>query len=268
MKLSCLPLSLSAPHIAKQIMFLICLFLSVSCGDGEKKEASHRAKIAEAKKALEEENYEKAKHSLEDFLDQFPKNVEALFVYADVLIKTDQLLKAQEKANEILEIDPALAEPHAILGEVAYRRGNFPKALNLSRKALKINSKLQAPYQVIGEIYIRQGKIKEGIKVLLEAYNLAPDDIETLRKLSAGYIKDKDYVSAKKYLDLGLKMDEKVPSLHYNLALVYANSDNGPKALEQIEKALDLYEELQTFFWVGKSRDTRRVIERKFKIKN
>lgn len=268
MKFSSFPSSPSGSHIVKLIIFLACLQFSISCGGEDKEEVPDRAKIAEAKKALDEENYDKAKSSIEYFLAQFPKDVEALFVYADVLIKTDQLLKARDKANEILEIDPNLAEPQAILGEVAYGRGEFPKALELSRKALKINSNLQAPYRVIGEIYLRQGKIKNGIKVLLEAHNLAPQDVETLKKLSAGYIKDKNYVSAKKYLDIALKVDENVPGIHYNLAVVYANTDNGPKALEHIEKALEQYEELQTVFWVGKSRDTRRLIERKFKLKN
>jgi len=60
-------------------------------------------------------------------------------------------------------------------------------------------------------------------------------------------------------LEIGLNLDDKVPGLHYNLAVVYTKMDNGPKALEQ-------YEDLDTLFWAGKSRDTRRIIERKFKL--
>lgn len=255
---------------AKSALLAVCLLfilLTISCGGGEGENVPDRAKIAEAKKAFDEENYDKAKSSIEYFLAQFPNDVEALFIYAEVLIQTDQLLKARDKANEILAIDPNLAEPQAILGEVHYGRKEFPQALELSRKALKINPKLQTPYRVIGEIYLRQGKIKEGIKVLEEAYKLDPSCVETLKKLSAGYIKDKDYVSAKKYLDIGMTIDENVPGIHYNLAVVYANMENGPKALEHIELALKYYQKLDTFFWIGKSRDTMRLIERKFNLK-
>lgn len=153
------------------------------------------------------------------------------------------------------------------MGEVAYSRGEFPKALKLSRKALKTDPTLQAPYRVIGEIYLRQGSIQQGIKVLLEAYNLAPKDVETLKKLSAGYIKNKDYTSAKKYLDIALQIDENVPGIHYNLAVIYTHMDNGTKAMEHIELALKQYEKLKTLFWAGKARVTRRLIQRKFKIK-
>ena len=145
------------------------------------------------------------------------------------------------------------------MGEVAYSRREFPEALKLSRKALKINPKLQVPYWVIGEIYLLQGKIKEGIKVLLEAHNLDPKNVETLKKLASGYIKNKEYASAKKFLEIGLNLDDKVPGVHYNLAVVYTKMGNGPKALEQ-------YEDLDTLFWAGKYRDTRRIIERKFKL--
>ena len=55
------------------------------------------------------------------------------------------------------------------------------------------------------KIYLRKGQIKEGIKVLLEAHKLAPKDVETIKKLTAGYLKDKNYTEAKKYLDIAMK---------------------------------------------------------------
>lgn len=256
-------------NFIKLSVFLFFALFAISCGGGEEKEElPDRAKVAEAKKALEEENYEKAKSSVEYFLAQFPKDVEALFIYSEILLKTGQAPKAKEKANLLLEIDPNLAEPYAILGEVAYTRREFPEALELSRKALKINPKLQAPYRVIGEIYLLQGKIKEGIQVLLEAHNLDPKDVETLKKLASGYIKNKEYETAKKFLETGLNIKENIPGLHYNLAVVYTKLGNGSKAMEHIEIALEQYEDLDTLFWAGKSRDTRRIIERKFKLSN
>ena len=247
------------------LILLVTCFL-VSCGGGEDT-GPDRAKMEDAKLAFAEENYDKAKSAAEYFLAQFPKDVEALYFYAQVLVETDQLLKAREKANEILAIDASLPEAKAILGEVHYRRKEFSEALDLSREALKKNPKLQVPYRVIGEIYLRQGKIEQGIKVLKEAHNLAPTDVETLKKLSAGYLKDKDYTSAKKYLDIAMKLDDHVPGVHYNLAAVYANLGEGQKAMEHIDQALQIYQDLDTFFWVGKARDMRRLIVRKFKIK-
>jgi len=216
-------------NLIKLSVFLFFTLFAISCGGGEGEEegAPDRAKVAEAKKALEEENYEKAKSSVEYFLAQFPKDVEALFIYAEILLRTGQEVKAKEKANILLEIDPTLAEPYAILGEVAYSRREFPEALKLSRKALKISPELQAPYRVIGEIYLLQGKVKDGIKVLLEAHNLDNKDVETLKKLASGYIKNKEYASAKKFLEIGLLIDENVPGIHYNLAVVYTNMGNG-----------------------------------------
>ncbi|MBT5631393.1 MAG: tetratricopeptide repeat protein [Nitrospina sp.] len=115
------------------LLVLISICFLISCGDsGEEK--PDRSKIEEAKIAFDEENYDKAKSNVEYFLAQFPKDVEALYFYAQVLVETDQLLKAREKANDILEIDPSLPEAKAILGEVHYRRKEFNEALDLSRK--------------------------------------------------------------------------------------------------------------------------------------
>jgi tetratricopeptide (TPR) repeat protein len=251
------------------MVILLSVFFLISCGseEGEKDGGPDRAKIVDAKKAFDVENYDKAKSSVEYFLAQYPKDVKALYFYAQVLIATDQLLQAREKANEILEIDPTLPEVNALLGEVHYRRKEFSEAVKLSRDALKKNPKLQVPYRVIGEIYLRQGKVKESIKVLLEAHRLAPDDVETMKKLSSALIKGKNYKEAKKYLDRAMELDEHVPGVHYNLAVVYANQDNGPKAMEHVDLALEYYMELDIFFWVGKARDTRRLIIRKYKIK-
>jgi tetratricopeptide (TPR) repeat protein len=246
------------------ILFSVCFL--ISCGD-EGDEGPDRAKMEQAKIAFAEENYDHAKSSVEYFLAQYPKDVEALYFYAQVLVQSGQLLKARERANEILEIDPTLAEAKAILGEVHFKRKEFSEALNLSRQALKKNSQLQVPYRVIGEIYLRQGKIKQGIKVLAEAHSLAPTDVETVKKLTAGYLKDKDYATAKKYLDVAMKLDDHVPGIHYNLAVVHANMGDGEKAMEHVDLALKLYQDLDTFFWVGKARDMRRLIVKKFKIK-
>ena len=174
------------------LKFWILIFLSVcfliSCGDDS--EGPDRTKIEEGKIAFAEENYDKAKSSVEYFLVKHPKDVEALYFYAQVLIRTKQTLKAKQRANEILAIDPTLAEAKAVLGEVHFSRKEFSEALKLSREALKKKPQLQIPYRVIGEICLRQGNIKEGIKVLTEAHKFAPNDVETLKKLSAGYIKD------------------------------------------------------------------------------
>ncbi len=250
-----------------KLVFLIFILISVSCGGGEEKEEKpDRAKIAEAKNAFEKEIYDKAKSSIEYFLAQHPKDVEALIIYAEVLIKINQLASARDKANLILELDPTLAEPHSILGEVAYGGRRFPEALKLSRKALRMDPKLQAPYRVIGDIYLLQGKTKEGIKVLLEAHKLDPEDIETIKKLSSGHIKNKDYAAAKKYLEKGLQLDDQVPGIHYNLAVVYSKMNDGEKAIKHIDQALEQYEDRKTLFWAGKSRDTRRILEKKFKL--
>ena len=249
------------------VMLSVCFLVSCGGGDGDEADKGpDRAKMEEAKQAFAEENYDKAKSSVEYFLAQHPEDVNALYFYAQVLIQTGQMVKAREKATEILAIDPTLPEAKAILGDVHYRRKEFSQALELSREALTKNPNLQVPYRVIGEVYLRQGHIKEGIEVLLEAHKLAPKEVETIKKLTAGYLKDKDYVSAKKYLDLAMEIKDNVPGIHYNLAVVYANQGNGEKAMEHIDLALENYMDLKTFFWVGKARDLRRLIVKKFKI--
>ena len=101
--------------------------------------------MEEAKKAFEEENYDKAKSSVEYFLAKYPKDIDVLYFYAQVLIQTKQILKARQRANEILEIDPTLPEAKAILGEVHFRRKEFNEALKLFPASFKEKTSVAGP---------------------------------------------------------------------------------------------------------------------------
>ena len=64
-----------------------------------------------------------------------------------------------------------------------------------------------------------------------------------------------------------MEIKQNVPGINYKLAAVYANQGEGQKAMEHIDIALARYKKLKTFFWAGKSRDMRRLIIKKYKIK-
>jgi len=255
---------------------LLSLILLTSCGGGEisenpetsSPEIQLRPAFAKGLQLTREKKYDKAISKVFEVVINNPEDAEALAVLSYIYLKSNRLPHAREMAERALAIDSYLFRPHLVLARVNFRRSGFDEVLDLARQALVINPEAADAYKIIGEVYLRRGMIKDAVTVLKEAVRLDPENPESLNILASGYIKRKQYDHALSTLMALQKMDPDNPGAHFNLAVVYAKMKEGHKAMRHITKAEDLYaQDKDDMFWLGKTRDIRRVIAKDFKLR-
>lgn len=254
---------------------LICIsvlsvFL-VSCGeeesaDGTKIEKEHPL-VIEGLQYMEEKNYEKALMQLQELLNRDPMHTHAMVALARVFIKQERYADAISWSKKALNLESNLAGAYDVLGEVYFRTSRFHDALDKCRIALIMDPTLPSPYRVIGSIFLRRGQVEKSIKVLEEGLKWKSGDILILEKLGAAYIKAKDYQKALEYLNIAFEVDPQHPGIHFSLAVVYSNMENGQMAMHHISLAEQLYSEIGNTRWTSQSRHNKNAIAEKFKMR-
>lgn len=244
---------------------ILLLWMAAGCA-GASSEDGPGGVLDDAIKAYNTKDFDSAGKLLRQILKEYPDNTEALIYSARLALKDRQVQKARETAQKIIDLKPAAGEGYAFLGKSYYLTASFDEALEYSRQAIEKDSKLILPYKVIGEIYLRRGRRQEGLKVLKHAVQLAPKDPQALNKLAAAHIKLDQHQTALKILQNALQLAPKEPGIHFNLALVYNQLEQGNQALDHIQTAQDLYLETGNTRWLGKARQTKHLISKKFNL--
>ncbi len=254
---------------------MLAVLLLVACGKGESDKgeavadakATMRSPIAKGFKLIKEKNYEKATIVVFDLVAKNPNDAEALAVMGLIYTKQDRLADAMNYAGKALELAPYQSLAHVVIGRVKYQTSHFDEALNKARKALIIDPDSALAYQLIGEVYLRKGMIDDALLVLKEVIKRESDNPEALNLMGSGYIKAKKYDQALPHLLAALKLDSKFPGTHLNLGLVYNQLNQPQKAMKHMDIAEGLYLEEENHPWVAKTRDIKRVLTKKFKMR-
>lgn len=252
----------------------LVLLLMVACGKGGNdkeevgnSEAGQRPAIAKTLKLIKEKDYEKANIVVFDLVARDPNDVEALAVLALLYSKQDRIADAMDFAEKALVIDPYFSLAHVVIGRVKYQTSHFEEALEKARKALIIDPDSILAYQLIGEVYLRKGLFKDALLVFQEAINRESDNPESLNLMGSAYIKAKKYEQALPHLLASLEIDPELPGTHLNLGLVYNQLNQPHKAMKHMDLAEALYLEEENHPWVAKTRDIKRVLTKKFKLR-
>jgi tetratricopeptide (TPR) repeat protein len=260
---------------ARWLALLFLVFLT-ACGGGEasenaeKKDAGEtmRPGLAEGLKLASEKKYDEAISKVFEMVINNPKDPEALGILSYIYLRSNRLSHAKEAATRSLELDPFQSRPYIVLARVNFQVSKFEKVLDLARTALTINPKSSGAYLIIGEVYLRKGMNDDALVVLQEAEKLDPENSAIVNILASAYIKKKNYDLALSTLIALQEIDPYNPGAHFNLAVVYAKMKKGRKAMRHIATAEDLYaRDDKNKYWLGKTRDVRRVIAKDFKLR-
>jgi len=260
---------------ARWLVLLFLVFLT-ACGGGEASENAKKNDAGETMrsglvKGLElarEQKYDEAISKVFEMVINDPKDPEALGVLSYIYLRSNRMSHANESARRSLELDSFQSRPYIVLARVNFQVSKFEKALELARTALTINPKFASAYLIIGEIYLRQGMNDDALVVLQEAEKLDPESSEVLNILASAYIKKKNYDLALSTLIALQEIDSDNPGAHLHLTVVYAKMKKGHKAMRHIATAENLYARGgKSKYWLGKTRDIRRVIAKEFKLR-
>ncbi len=115
--------------------------------------------LADAKKAIDAEQYQKGKTILKTLTSSQPANAENYFYLGNVYLKTDDVDSAKLTYNQGVTANPKFALNYVGLGSVALAENNEPAAKLSFDQAIPLTDKKdQKTYLFIGKAYIKAAK--------------------------------------------------------------------------------------------------------------
>ncbi len=180
-------------------------------------EESSLQALDEGNALVEKGDYEGAIKVFEDFLTKYPEIYQARLNLASACLKKGDLDRAEAEFKAVLDKaipSEAEAKPDkdtAIralsgLGELALRKGDFESAQKHFTQALKISPEDEAAAYNVGEIFFSNQKLDEAIQ----------------------------------YFEMAVQIKNTWPKPYYRLGLVYLNKGDYAKALENLNKFIEL----------------------------
>lgn len=166
---------------------------------------------------VEKGDYEGAIKVFEDFLAKYPEVYQARLNIASAYLKKGDLDRAEAEFKAVLDkaVPPeadAKPDEHAAiralsgLGELALRKGDFESAQKHFTQALQISPEDEAAAYNVGEIFFSNQKLDEAIQ----------------------------------YFDMAVQIKNTWPKPYNRLGLVYLNKGDYAKALENLNKFIEL----------------------------
>ncbi len=164
-----------------------------------------------------EGRFDEAIAIFDQFLVKYPDVYQVRLNIATACMKKGDLARAETEYGIVLErsfpADPAAAKDTASamralsgLGELALKKGDFDKARENFTRALQISPEDEAAAYNVGEILFSNQKNDEAVQ----------------------------------YFELAIKIKSTWPKPYYRLGLVYLNKGDYPKALEYLNKFVEL----------------------------
>jgi Tfp pilus assembly protein PilF len=165
----------------------------------------------------EKGNYDEAFKIFEDFLAKYPEIYQARLNLASACLKKGDLDRAEAEFKAVLEkalpaqADAKQDKSSAIralsgLGEMALRKGDFESVQKHFTQALEISPEDEAAAYNVGEIFFSNQKLDEAIR----------------------------------YFEMAIQIKSTWPKPYYRLGLVYLNKGDFPRAIENLNKFVEL----------------------------
>lgn len=140
--------------------------------------------LLKAYEALQQGNYEKARHLYSDVLDRNSGNVDALLGLAAIAWKQGQVSIASQYYGNALEIEPR--NTHAQAGLIAILGGADPVAAESKLKQLIVREPSGFLYFTLGNLYAEQAQWTQAQYAYSQAYQLQPTNADYAFNLAVG----------------------------------------------------------------------------------
>ncbi|BBH52027.1 tetratricopeptide repeat protein [Fluviispira sanaruensis] len=225
--------------------------------------------------ALIDKKYKQAEDLILPRIKQDPKSLRYLTLYAELLLRAQQIKKAEEFLNKVLKIDQNHIMALNLMSKVYIKTNRFDDAMKVLEKA-----KLYSPHNidrllVIGELHLGSGEADKAEENFSSILKLNPNDeratyglgralatqgktdeskkvLANLKKGAelASFFNNKGILLVKAgkygegvtlYKNAIKVLDDQVREhlLLYNIALAYSKLGDNPKALDYAKKAME-----------------------------
>jgi predicted O-linked N-acetylglucosamine transferase (SPINDLY family) len=152
---------------------------------------------------LEQENYNRSKHFLDQALALAPHHLNANNDLGVVYLQTGAWEAAEIQFKKVLKIDPDNLNALVNLGNLSLKRKNWDLAEDMYKKALSIDPGLGFALNNLGELCYRQDRLDESLDYYQQALQYLPDD----SNVNAGLMST---LFARQDMDECIKLMEKI----------------------------------------------------------
>lgn len=149
------------------------------------------------------------------------------------------------------------------LWEIAYhgmRENRFLRAEKALLTILKIDEKNAAAYNRLGILYAKQREYKDAIDCFEIASSVEPS-ASSLHNLGLIYYETENYQKAATAFEQALKMEDSLAARHIAYAKVQEKMGNDKLMLQELEKAVELEPNPETYTLLGKAYESRGMAE-------
>lgn len=175
-----------------------------------------------------------------------PESAEAQASLGIALFTAGEYGEAEKRFETALLINPNLFEPYLFYGRACLAKGDYEKAARLFIRASEVNpADYQSPvflsmaYRSLGRDQQARQADAQGLELIQRHVMLNPDDDSAL-SFGACLAVSGSPEQAIEWAELALQTRDNEPRYLYNAACVYAKLENDDRAIELLERAVEL----------------------------
>lgn len=186
----------------------------------------------------EEQRYDQAARILEQGIQNAPSSTVLLTQLAEMMVATGQRMKAKDAFKELVAKDPSnvlvRTRLASLLGELGFAKEAIEQYDVLkSQGALDEISTLD-----YADVLARAGHHKKAIAELEAVLTADPQSVEANARLGAMFAAIQSYATARKYLELALKINPGYAPAFFELGRVALELGDADLAITQLQKAV------------------------------
>ncbi len=170
---------------------------------------------------------------------------------------------ARHSEHDLVVIPRRLSDRLTKLWEIAHhgmRENRLLRAEKALLTILKIDEKNAAAYNRLGILYAKQHEFKDAIDCFEIASSIEPS-ASSLHNLGLIYYETENYQKAATAFEQALKLEDTLAARHIAYAKVQEKLGNDKLMLQELEKAVELEPNPETFGLLARSYESRGMIE-------
>jgi adenylate cyclase len=189
----------------------------------------------------------KALEASEQALRLDPESAEAHASRGLALFINKRAAEAEQYFETAILISANAFEPYFLYGSCSSSQGNYLKATRLYIRAAEISPNDYLPMIYLAQAYSDMGRKDEEMQIrrratvlIQQALDVNPHDARARYMGAANFATMGDRAKAIEWADLALRSSSDEPMVYYNAACTFAVLDESERALELLERAMEL----------------------------
>jgi eukaryotic-like serine/threonine-protein kinase len=161
---------------------------------------------------------------------------------------------AKDATNRAINLDPNLAPPYITLSRIAAMEGQTPLAMQQVQNALKLDPRNAEAYGALADVNDAEGKTEDAVAAYQKAIFLAPEDWRWPVRLGNVEFRSGDPKNLKDAIvqfEKGVKLAPDNAIAYFDLGVANMQSDNLPEARKDLETALNIEPDGDTYTALG-----------------